>query len=190
MADLGRNYVNTAAVKQAEAMSAQAVRAARDWLRQAPAQPEAERALAYALLSHGVTLRASSRPSEARRAYEEGSSLGMRLIAKYPADEELAYDYAVTNQYLGEMCLFLDDGECGRQYGGMAVSTLARLIDLHPQYVRWRDMRAMALSTVAAGLDRLAEDNPAMHTQAIEASRTAYAVAQEDARLNPASRVL
>jgi tetratricopeptide (TPR) repeat protein len=188
MADLGRNYVNNTSVKQAEATSAQAVRAARNWLRQAPAQPEAERALAAALLSHGVTLRASSRPSEARRSYEESSSLGMRLVAKYPADEDLAYDYALTNQFLGEMCLFLDDGECGRQYGGRAASTLARLTDLHPQNARWRDMRAMALSTVAAGLDRIAKDNPAMHTQAIEASRTAYAVAQENARLNPESR--
>jgi serine/threonine protein kinase len=187
MADLGRNLVNTAGVKQAEATSAQAEGAAREWLRRAPGQPEAERALASALLSHGVTFRNSGRPTEARGAYEEGASLGTRLLAKYPRDEDLAYDYAVTTQYLGEMCLYLDDGACGRQYGSAAASTMARLIDRHPQYARWRDMRAMALSTSAAGLDRLAADDPSLHKQAVEASENAYAAAQENARLNPES---
>src|SRR5262249_54350278 len=49
-------------------------------------------------------------------------------------------------------------------------------------------MRAMALSTAAAGLDRLAEDNPALHEQAVAASEKAYAAAQENARLNPDSK--
>jgi tetratricopeptide (TPR) repeat protein len=188
MAYLGRISVNTAGVNKAEATSALAVGAAREWLRQAPAQPEAERALADALLSHGVTLRSVGRPSEARRSYEDAVSVGARLVAKYPADEELAFNYAVANEFLGEMCLYLIDGECGRRYGAVAVSALAPLIERHPQHARWREERARALSTVAAGLDRLAHDNPALHTRAVEASQDAYRVAQENARLNPDSR--
>jgi serine/threonine protein kinase len=188
MARLGRVYVNTAGVNKAEATSALAVGAAREWLGQAPAQPEAERALAEALLSHGVTLRNVGRPSEARRSYEEAVTVGARLVAKYPADEELAFNYAVANEFLGEMCLYLDDGQCGQRYGNVAVSALAPLIERHPQHTRWREERARALSTVAASLDRLADDNPALHTRAVEASQDAYRVAQENVQLNPDSK--
>ena len=188
LTDLARQRQVSHEIDGALRLSTEALRNARDWVKQAPQQPEAQQALTAALSTQGVNLQAAGKLTEARRTLLEAVDWGARVAGRYPNDDNLAYDQARVTHFLGGVCLSLRDGEGARDFGRAAAEDLGRLVERHPDNARWRNMHAMAVSTQAAGLNLLAEKNPAFAAQAVDSARQAYALADENRRRNPGEK--
>ncbi len=185
LTDLARYRQGTYDVNSTLPLSTEAVTNARAWLAQAPQDPQAQRALSMALSTHGVNLQSAGRFTDARRVMIEAADSSKRIAQLHPDDDVLAYEHARVVHFLGGICISMRDGEGARDYGAIAAQILERLVDRHPGNARWRNMYAMADSTRSAGFSLLAEKTPALWAQAVDNARQAFALADENRRLNP-----
>jgi hypothetical protein len=188
LADLARCRVDARDSGGARTVSADALRRAREWMATAPALGEARRALMAALAIDGMLAQAQGNSTEARQLFRESTTVGARLVAENPADEELAYQQARSDYLLANLERNLLHGEAARDAALQSQAILDRLLESHPENGRWQQLRVMAVSTAADGLHLMASQDPALEVQALESARAAYQLAKTNAERNTGDR--
>jgi hypothetical protein len=188
LADLARNYLSVRGATGGLTLAQEAAANARRWLVQAPGAREVPQALTAALSTHGVLLEAKGDLTAARAALAESTQWAARAVQAIPADENLLYSQARALEFLAGLCVTQHDGACARDSATGAAQILDALLVRTPDNISWRNMRAMAAMNRSSGLGFLADQDPSLRPQAVEAARGAYEFAKADTLLDPQSR--
>jgi tetratricopeptide (TPR) repeat protein len=166
-------------------LATQALDLARNWSREAPQDPLAERALAFSLSAAGDVLRDRGKGKDAVKLLAEARPLWEAQLKRSPGDLESGL-YAAQTQGWTAAALNASEGPLA----AVAASKQARamfdsLLVLHPNDTRLRYERIRVVGNMATYLRTLASGDPKYQVESIEAAREAWALARENARLSP-----
>jgi serine/threonine protein kinase len=185
LGDLARNNLDSHSAAVGLPLSQEAVANARLWLTQSPATPEVPRALAEALCNYGYGLLVKGDFTEARRVLTESTQWAARAVQASPNDEDLLSVQASTLKFLSALCFAVRDGPCARDSGAQAEDIMGALLVRHPENTAYRNKRTQVALNRTGGLGYLAEQDPAVRPQAVEAARGVYEMAKANVLLNP-----
>jgi len=189
-ADLARFEDDSGRMETAPVLAAEAVRAARAWVLQSPADEIAARSLATALVTEGSVLSGTAKSPQARADLEEATRIDSDLLAHHTDDQDIAWERARAGQFLATVTSRM--GEYGKalQRVDESKAVLDRLIAAHPQNSTYRQLRANMATSAGSLYRRLAEKDPSLRPKVLESAREAYELARTNVRLNPGDKSL
>jgi tetratricopeptide (TPR) repeat protein len=190
LTDLARTNDDSRSSERAAQVSASAVENARSWYTRSPGEPLAARAMVIALSTEGNILSGAGRPKDARKDLESATRIAEQLAARYPADEEIAYDLSRAGNWLAGVLNIVGETSSARAEEERAKAVMDRLLDRHPDNFRWRNLRVRMEASTASFLRTLASSDPSLQPLILPASRNAYRMALENVRRNPGDRDL
>ena len=184
LTDLARYQEDSRTPEDALRLSNEALRTARAWHARSPGEPLASRALVIALSTAGNVRLSMGQAREAREVLEEALRRSDALLKQEP-DDDLAYDSARTEHWLASAVGALDGPAAALGIEKNARERMDSMLARHPENVRWRNLRIMMAASTASILRRLAEKDPSLQPQSLNASREAWTLAQANAQQNP-----
>jgi len=109
VADLARYEDDSRSQQEARKLSAEAVRAARAWIAQAPHELLAEKALCTALSTEGHVLSVAAEAARGRKDLEEATQLAERMYGQHPQDDDVGFELARAAHWLAGVIGLIGD---------------------------------------------------------------------------------
>jgi eukaryotic-like serine/threonine-protein kinase len=174
-----------AALSESLQIALQAVEAGRRWMRSAPAEPKARKALMMALWRQGTVLAADGKHPDANKVLSEALSIADALHREQPKDAMAAVDAADARKLLATTQRVLGEYAAGLARVREGEAILDGLIAGAPENREWRHSRILLASLRSVLLMGSTYDDPALTEESIAAQREAATMAQAAAAANP-----